>query len=106
MTHESNQWYTNKDLFELINNMQGNVRDLRAEMKSTRAMIKQYNGLREEVGKTEEEIKKTRDKIYDVESEIETLKAKADGRFSVWEGIRKYGGWFVAIAALIYQILQ
>lgn len=91
---DKEQWYTNKDLFELINRMQGDFRDLRSEMRETRAAIKKYNGLREEVGQAREE-------VGQIKEQVKALQAKAEGRFSVWEGIRNWGGWIVAILALI-----
>ncbi|QGH34622.1 hypothetical protein GI584_11520 [Gracilibacillus salitolerans] len=53
-----NQWYTNKDLFELINNMSSDFHDLRSEMKETRNIIKKYNGLREELGIVKDKVEK------------------------------------------------
>nr|QRZ17763.1 hypothetical protein JUJ52_18770 [Virgibacillus sp. AGTR] len=73
----SEQWYTNKDLFELING-------LRSEMQETRNVIKKYNGLREELGVVKEK--------------VERIEAKTEGRKSVAEAIRLWGGWLFALA--------
>ena len=40
---DSEQWYTNKDLFE-------QTQKLRDELKATQSIIKKYNGLYEKVG--------------------------------------------------------
>ncbi|WP_337970134.1 hypothetical protein [Virgibacillus salexigens] len=89
---EQGQWYTNKDLFEQINSVQGEFRDLRNEMKETRNVIKKYNGLREELGVVKEK--------------VERIQAKTEGRKSVAEAIRLWGGWLFAFITLVVLIIQ
>lgn len=84
-------WYTNKDLFEEILEMQKGFRDMRIEMKETRTMIRQYNGLREE--------------IEVVRREVDDMRARTEGRQSVGKAIREWGGWLVAILALVIAFL-
>lgn len=79
------QWYTNKDLFELI-------MGLKTELKETRTMIKQYNGLREEVQGMEKRF---------IEHE-----AVSKGKSKVAQGIKEWGGWIVAIMALLVNVLK
>ena len=79
------QWYTNKDLFEQI-------MSLRSELEKTRSMIKEYNGLREEVQSMEKRF---------IEHE-----AKNQGKSIVAKGIKEWGGWIVAILALIVNLLK
>jgi len=81
------QWYTNKELFELINELQKDFRDLRSEMRQTREIIKQYNGLRKELGQ--------------VRLEIDQMKSKMTGKQMVWEAIRNWGGWLFALITLL-----
>src|SRR5690625_8012934 len=78
------QWYTNKDLFELIN-------ELSDEMRETRSMIRQYNGLRE--------------KVDAVEKKVDVMEARAKGRSSVGKAIREGGGWFIDVISLIILFL-
>ncbi|MCC2249069.1 hypothetical protein JUJ52_08920 [Virgibacillus sp. AGTR] len=80
----SEQWYTNKDLFELING-------LRSEMQETRNVIKKYNGLREELGVVKEK--------------VERIEAKTEGRKSVAEAIRLWGGWLFALVTLVVLLI-
>ncbi|WBX81282.1 hypothetical protein PD280_06055 [Virgibacillus salarius] len=80
----SEQWYTNKDLFELING-------LRSEMQETRNVIKKYNGLREELGAVKEK--------------VERIEAKTEGRKSVAEAIRLWGGWLFALVTLVVLLI-
>jgi len=41
------QWYTNKDLFVMVQGLQGDIADLKAAMKETAVLIRDYNGLRQ-----------------------------------------------------------
>lgn len=84
---EENQWYTNKDLFEQINGMQGDFQNLRSEMKETRNVIKKYNGLREELGAIKEQVNR--------------MEARKEGKLKVYDGIVKYGGWAVGILSML-----
>ena len=79
------QWYTNKDLFEQIN-------ELSKEMQETRNVIKRYNGLREELGQVKEQI-----------NHIESL---TEGRRSTGESIRDWGGWLFALITLIILLVN
>jgi len=81
------QWYTNKELFELINELQKDFQDLRSEMRQTREVIKKYNGLREELGQ--------------VRQEIDRIKAKTRGKQIVGDAIRNWGGWLFALITLL-----
>lgn len=78
MTEE--QWYSNKDLFEQIN-------ELKEEMRETRTLIKQYNGIRE--------------KVDLVANDVNTLKALNTGRAKVLSAIREWGGWVFALITLL-----
>ena len=86
------QWYTNKELFEQLNAMQGDFRDLRAEMKETRTMIRQYNGLREQ--------------INDVKEKVDEMEARQEGKQSFAEAIRQWGGWLFALVTLLVLLSQ
>lgn len=76
---DQGQWYTNRDLFEMM-------QELRGDLAETRALVRQYNGLREVVG--------------DVSGRVKTLEERAAGRASVAEGILKWGGWALGLAGL------
>lgn len=86
------QWYSNKDLFEQLNAVQGDFRELRTEMKETRKIIKQYNGLREELGV--------------VKNKVEEMEAKTEGKKAVFEAIRQWGGWLFALITLVVLLIQ
>lgn len=40
------EWYTNKELFELLHKLENEMAGLRKEMSETRAIIRDYNNLR------------------------------------------------------------
>lgn len=46
MTDEQKEWYTNKDLYEMMVELSKGLEATNAEMAVTQAMIKEYNGLR------------------------------------------------------------
>lgn len=49
---EGKEWYDNKELFEMLQQIRLEMLDLRKEMTETRAIIRNYNGLREKVEDT------------------------------------------------------
>lgn len=85
------QWYTNKDLFELISGVQSEFQELRSEMRETRHLMRQYNGLREELGVVKER--------------VDDIEARAKGRSSVGKAIREWGGWIFALVTLIFLLI-
>ncbi|MGX9931944.1 hypothetical protein ACW0KB_11965 [Virgibacillus salarius] len=92
------QWYTNKDLFELINGVQSDFKDLRLEMRETRSIIKQYNGLREEVGLVREEVE-------EVKKQVQETQNMNKGKSKVLEAIRLWGGWLFALVTLVVLLI-
>ena len=49
---ETKEWYDNKELFEMLQQIRLEMLELRKEMAETRAIIRNYNGLREKVEDT------------------------------------------------------
>lgn len=92
MSVDDKQWFTNKDLFLLIGDVQKDFQGLRSEMRETRTLMKQYNGLREEIGIVKEK--------------VEAIEAEKAGRNSVGLAIRNWSGWVVAIATFIVLIIK
>lgn len=75
-----NQWYTNKDLFELIG-------ELQKDMLETRTTIKKYNGLYS--------------KLAEVKNTVDDMQAQQKGRNSVGSAIRNWGGWIFGLASFL-----
>ena len=74
------QWYTNKDLFELIS-------ELQKDMRETRTTIKKYNGLYS--------------KLAEVKTTVDDMQAQQKGRQSVGSAIRNWGGWIFGLASFL-----
>ena len=83
--NEKEDWYNNKELFEMI---QG----LREDLQQTRIIVKKYNGIREDLGETMRRL-----------TAIEEQRA---GRNQIGEIIRSWGGWAVAILSLIIAAIR
>ena len=82
---EKNQWYTNKDLYEMI-------QKLVSQMGRTEQIIGKYNGLHEKVQCHEDYIKEQQ--------------GKGSGRQSVEAAFLRWGGWLVGAAALIITLVR
>jgi len=95
---EDKQWYTNKDLFELINSVQKDFSDLRSDMKETRHMIRKYNGLREELGRVQKDLGL---ELSQVRREVKEIKDIQKGKSVVSKGIKDWGGWVFGLISLI-----
>lgn len=46
---EKEQWYSNKDLYEMMVNLSKRLERTSAELEKTQVLIRDYNGLREKV---------------------------------------------------------
>ena len=79
----ANQWYSNKELFEKIV-------ELQREMQETRAIIRRYNNLYE--------------KVYDVQERIKEIEAETEGKKELEQSIREWGGWIFGLITLIILI--
>lgn len=79
----SNQWYSNKELFEKIV-------ELQQEMQETRAIIRRYNNLYE--------------KVYNVQERIKEIEAETEGKKELERSIREWGGWIFGLVTLIILI--
>lgn len=84
------QWYSNKDLFELIV-------DLKADMQETRSTIKKYNGLYRKVAEVKE-------KVTEVKEEVDHIQSTQKGRQSVGAAIRNWGGWIFGLASFLVLV--
>jgi len=86
---EQKQWYSNKDLLEMLNELKEDISELRLEMKETKTLIRDYNNLRENVNKANR-------KIVELEKMIIT---NTDNR-------KEYIGYIVAAISTLFLILN
>jgi tetrahydromethanopterin S-methyltransferase subunit G len=54
--HNEGQWYSNKDLYEMMVELSKRLEKTNAEMEKTQTMIRDYNGLRERLGECEKKV--------------------------------------------------
>ena len=57
---EAKEWYSNKDLYEMMVDLSKRLETTNAEMAKTQTMIRDYNGLRERLDRCEQRV----DEIY------------------------------------------
>src|SRR5699024_12841676 len=99
ISKDENQCYTNKELIEKINSLSENFIELRGELRETKSHIKQYNGLREEIERIDKDSEVMKEQIY-------TIINREEGKHSVWETLRDWGGWifgFITLLVLLYN---
>lgn len=60
-------WYDNKQLYEMLQTVKQDISEMRKEMAETRTLIRDYNGLREKIDDNCKRISK-------VESSLGTIK--------------------------------
>ncbi|HOB44342.1 MAG TPA: hypothetical protein PKH75_14425 [Bacillota bacterium] len=48
----TDNWYDNKDIYEMLQEVKADMTDLRKEMAETRTMIRDYNSLRQKLEET------------------------------------------------------
>ena len=53
MTEKEKEWYTNKELYEMMVDLSKGLEQTNAELAKTQVMIREYNGLRERVAECE-----------------------------------------------------
>jgi len=56
LTEKKKEWYSNKDLYEMMVDLSKRLEATNAELVKTQTMIRDYNGLREEVGECRREL--------------------------------------------------
>lgn len=53
---EKQEWYSNKDLYEMMVNLSKGLEQTNAELAKTQVLIRDYNGLRERLDKCEQRV--------------------------------------------------
>lgn len=96
MTVEARDWYSNKDLFEMIQSFQLQVSSLTKEMEKTTTLISDYNGLRETINDVDKRVGKIEQSIT---SEKDNDKIERQTK-------RDYLGWFIAGLMTIIAFLS
>lgn len=94
MGGNDNQWYTNKDLHQMLINFERTLEKTMLELKATQEKMDRYNGLIE--------------KLTVCEQDIATLKTVKQARSDLMDKIRLYSSWLLpfVIFALTYITLR
>lgn len=74
------EWYTNKELYEMMVALSKELEATNAELSKTQIMIRDYNGLRE--------------RLHECEQRIDQVTGQHSGAKDMW-------GWVVGIAGFI-----
>ena len=82
-------WYSNKDLFEMIDGFKTEVADLRLEMRETKTLIRDYNRLRKNINESNK-------KVGELERKVE---ANIDNR-------KEYIGYIIAAISTLFLLLN
>jgi len=79
------QWYSNKDLFEMFSQLRKDIETLRREMDRTTTLIRDYNNLRQQVNELMR-------KVSSIQGATETRK--------------DYTSWIIAGVAMFIAVLS
>ncbi len=88
----NNDWYDNKELYEMIN-------DLKIQLLETIRLIKSYNGLKEQQISFENKQEEMNDRIKTIEN---CLSAKQENK----KDYQWILGWLIGLAGLLYGIFK
>lgn len=89
---DGTNWYDNKDLFEMIQELKAQIGELMIAMERTTANINKYNGLRE--------------KLDDVERRLDVMDGKDCGNDHAWSYIFAGCGMLISISAVIVAVIK
>jgi len=93
------QWYTNKQLYEMLVNFKDDVGNLRNEMNTTRLVIQKYNGLQEKITILCKKV----DRIEDKNIEMKTIEKHKE----ISSVKRKWLlGWLVGAIGILIAIYE
>lgn len=86
------EWYTNRDLYEMIQHLKAEIMTLSGELRATQEAIRRYNNLRAD--------------LENVMMRVHAIEQQAAGRASVGRAVREWGGWIVAIVGVGLNLLR
>ena len=80
---KSEQWYTNRDLFEKLH-------ELRDELRETRESIRKYNGLWP--------------RLEDIDTRLACIESVEAADKRMWEKITSRGGWIIGALSFLVMV--
>lgn len=97
------QWYSNRDLFEMLNG-------LKSDLVETRLEMKRYNDLRGALNEVMESQKKLAETVNTTWDEIEKIKVQKDSKRELASDTKSIilfliaiGGWVITIIGFLYK---
>lgn len=88
---KKDEWYSNRDLLEIIHN-------LKDDLSETQHLIKKYNGLYAEVKEVSKEIK-------EVSYTVTKLEAEQQGKLKHTANLYQLSGWLFGLVTIIVLLL-
>ncbi len=82
---DDNNWYSNRDLYEMLNPMRSEINAVMQELKQTQEIIKRYN---------------------DLHNRVLTLEEREVTRDVTLKKVRDWSGWFLAGALGLIKLFQ
>lgn len=106
MTSKQN-WYSNKELFEMLEAWKDDIVNLRLEMKETKTVIRDYNGLRKSINDANKEIVEIKEEINkelsEIKVEIKELKSAVETHK---DNRKEYIGYIIAAISTLFLLLN
>jgi len=107
MTKEQQNWYSNKELFEMLEAWKDDIVNLRLEMKETKTVIRDYNGLRKSINDANKEIVEIKEEINkelsEIKVEIKELKSAVETHK---DNRKEYIGYIIAAISTLFLLLN
>jgi len=86
--NEKGQWYSNKDLYEMMVELGKGLEKTNAELSKTQTLIRDYNGLRE--------------RLHECEQRIDQVTGQRSGGQAMWGYV--VGGIGLLLAIISYTV--
>lgn len=91
------QWYNNKDLFEMIQELGKSMQLLQNDLMQTRYEIKQYNNLRANLNTCLSE-------VHEVQQEVKEMKSETKGKKSVGVAVIAWTSFGIGILTILAKM--
>lgn len=85
MEENNKEWYSNKELFEMF-------QDLKEELAITREAVKRYNNIRADLNA--------------VMQRLTAIEERAIGRYGIGKAVREWGGWLVGLLGFLFALYK
>lgn len=93
------QWYNNKDLFEMIQELGKSMQLLQNDLLQTRYEIKQYNNLRADLNTC-------LSGVHEVQQEVKEMKSETKGKKSVGVAVIAWTSFGIGIITLLAKMME